>query len=110
LSFSTQQPFKSSWKDKALGAAILVSIAFSVYWYHSKSSVLDAEKWLSADAFITQSYGIGSDAPIRLAGVTVGKVDSVDLTNDGKVKLTLSLDKQYSSRFQPENRLSARSE
>jgi phospholipid/cholesterol/gamma-HCH transport system substrate-binding protein len=105
LSFSTQQPFKSSWKDKALGAAILVSIAFSVYWYHSKSSVLDAEKWLSADAFITQSYGIGSDAPIRLAGVTVGKVDSVDLTNDGKVKLTLSLDKQYKRFFRADSSL-----
>lgn len=105
MSFSTQQPFKSSWKDKAIGLAILVSIAFAVYWYHSKSRILDAEKWLTAQAFLSQSYGISSDAPIRLAGVTVGKVDNIDLTDDGKVRLSLLLDKQYRRFFRADSSL-----
>lgn len=105
MSFSTQQPFKSSWKDKAIGLAILLSIAFAVYWYYSKSRVLDAEKWHSAQAFLTQSYGISNDAPIRLAGVTVGKVDNIDLTSDGKVRLSLLLDKQYKRFFRADSSL-----
>lgn len=105
MSFSTQQPFKSSWKDKAIGLAILVSIAFAVYWYYSKSRILDAEKWLTAQAFLSQSYGISSEAPIRLAGVTVGKVNNIDLTDDGKVKLSLLLDKQYKRFFRADSSL-----
>lgn len=105
MSFSTQQPFEASLKDKILGLIVLVVVALAIYWYESKTDVLDAQKWLPAQAFLTQSYGISSDAAIRLAGVTVGKVNMIDLTDQGKVKLSLLLDKEYIRFFRADSSL-----
>jgi phospholipid/cholesterol/gamma-HCH transport system substrate-binding protein len=105
LSFSTNEPFTASRRDKVLGFIILITIGFGVYWYEAKTSVMDEQRWLPSQAFLSESYGISKDAPIRLAGVTVGKVASIKLTSDGKVKLELLLDKEYDRFFHADSSL-----
>ncbi len=105
MSFSTNQPFTASWQDKVIGLAVLAGLALGIYWYASKNSILDTQRWLHAQAYLSQTYGISKDVPIRLAGVTVGKVLNVDLTDDGKVKFGVLLDKEYRHFFRADSRL-----
>lgn len=105
MSFSTNEPFTATRQDKVFGFIILIIIALGIYWYEAKTNAIDAQKWLPSQAFLSESYGISKGAPMRLAGITVGKVASIDLTDDGKVKLELLLDKEYERFFHADSSL-----
>lgn len=87
--------FKSSTRDKILGAIILLIIVFVLVWAFHYNQQINRDKWLSLNTYLSQSYDINRDAPIKLAGIVIGKVTQIDLNENNQVKVTIHLNKKY---------------
>jgi phospholipid/cholesterol/gamma-HCH transport system substrate-binding protein len=73
-----------------IALATLLAVALVLY-------VLVARPFRSAGTVVTAEFGragqgLGTGAPVKMRGVTVGTVDEVALTGAGRVRLTLRLD------------------
>lgn len=68
-------------------------------WTAHYNQQMNKAKWLSVRAYLSQSYNISRDAPIKLAGIVIGKVAEIDLKERKKVEVSLLLDKKYESYY-----------
>lgn len=91
--------FNSSARDKFLGAIILVIIIGVLVWVVQYNKQINRDKWLSINAYLSESYNINRDAPIKLAGIIIGKVAQIDLNENNQVKVVLYLDRKYENYY-----------
>tara|TARA_R110002167_G_scaffold88509_5_gene238687 strand:+ start:5793 stop:6764 length:972 start_codon:yes stop_codon:yes gene_type:complete len=87
--------FNSSTRDKILGAIILVIIVVALVWAVQYNKQINRDKWLSVNTYLSESYNINRDAPIKLAGIIIGKVAQIDLNENNQVRVVLYLDRKY---------------
>lgn len=97
MSFSNNQEFVVSKIDKAIGMILVVGIIIVFFAYISYEEKNLKNRWLTLKAYTTDSYSLTDGAAILLSGVNIGKIDHIDLAEDGRVQLTLLLDKHYQS-------------
>ncbi|MDX1764251.1 MAG: MlaD family protein [bacterium] len=73
-----------------LGLAVISILVFAIA---GKQKLF--ERHLKLTAVFSQVSGLKVGSPVRLAGLDVGNVESLDFTADGKVRATLSIRSRY---------------
>jgi len=91
--------FDSSIRDKLLGSIILLVVVVTVILLIQYNRQISQDKWLTVKAYLSQSFNINRDSPIKLAGIVIGKVAIIDLNESGQVEATILLDKKYITNF-----------
>ena len=97
VSPTDDKAFASTRRDKLMGLIVLLSLLglFYLAFFNlglRSSSGSDA----SYSAVLSQAYGISAGGAISISGVTVGTVRGVVLEPDGRVRLRLYLNPDYS--------------
>lgn len=93
---SAYTPFDVSTKDRVvgfflIGAVLLFLLGFFIPFIERIST----EEGVPFYTVLDQTYGIGADAAVTLRGVRIGKVNSVGLTSDGRVRVDIVLSDLY---------------
>jgi phospholipid/cholesterol/gamma-HCH transport system substrate-binding protein len=95
MSFALPQSFKTTPQEKMVGIFVFVAIAAFIYLSTLKSSLSGNDSSFEYSTQVKQSYGITLRAPVRLSGVVIGEVSSIELLTSGKVSITISLPYKY---------------
>jgi len=74
-----------------VGMMVIASIAVLLVLFYKMGNFDFAKKTYSVDVLFDFAGGIAKNAPVRVLGVEVGKVDSIDLKYDDETKVLISL-------------------
>jgi phospholipid/cholesterol/gamma-HCH transport system substrate-binding protein len=79
-------------KEVLVGALLLLVLAYLIYVAHGLGSwrVVDRTGYLLYADFFSV-FGLDVGAPVHIAGVTVGKVESIDLGKDYQARVALRI-------------------
>lgn len=94
MSFAPPKSLSTKGQDRLLGTFVLLALSLIVYLVFQNAAV-EHQRWISFSSSLTSSYGLNTGAPIKLNGVSVGRVDGVSLDQSGAVKLTVLMDRKY---------------
>jgi phospholipid/cholesterol/gamma-HCH transport system substrate-binding protein len=89
-------PYQISSVDRLVGLVIVVAlILLAVVVVRHFRETAPAHEALAYHTLLTRSYGIAKGADIRLAGISVGKVESIGLEKSGQVRIDFHIDRDY---------------
>jgi len=106
MSFAKPGPFEAKVQDKVIGVFFVIAsfaLIYSIYLVKSKD--LQVDLWLKCHSLVTKSYSLTENAAISISGITVGKVTSITLQKDAKVRVDMVLDPQYSTLYKEDSHL-----
>lgn len=95
MSFALPQSFKTTPQEKMVGLFVFIAIAALIYLFTLKSGLSGNQSSFRYSTQVKQSYGITVGAPVRLSGVVIGEVSSIELLISGKVSIAISLPDKY---------------
>ncbi|MEC7470406.1 MAG: MCE family protein, partial [Pseudomonadota bacterium] len=104
MSFAPSQSLSSRAQDTVLGLFVVVAIVLGG-WLFFEDTRQAQGKQLSFEAVLSSSYGLSKGSPVRLNGVNVGRIESIGLTAQGDVALTLSMQTEYQSLYREGSQL-----
>ncbi|MEZ4753271.1 MAG: MlaD family protein [Bdellovibrionota bacterium] len=85
------------------GMFIIISLmvfAFSIWFLGQERQIFSSQEHYFTNFPDVKGLAVG--APVRLGGITIGRIDSVDLANNGKdatVQVTFLINRDYTSRI-----------
>lgn len=93
---SAYTPFDVKTKDRivgffVIGAILLFLLGFLLPYIQR----LNSDKGIAFYTVLDQTYGIAKDAAVSLRGVNIGRVTRVAITDDGMVRVDMSLSRDY---------------
>lgn len=89
-------PYQISHVDRLVGLVIVVAlILVAVVVVRHFRTTAPAHEALAYHTLLTRSYGIAKGADIRLAGISVGKVESIGLEKSGQVRIDFQIARDY---------------
>lgn len=94
MSFAPPQSLSSKAQDRILGLFVLLAVLLALGLF-VEDVTSQRSKWAVYHAQLSSSFGLGQGAPVRLNGVTVGRIESLNLTENGAVSVTLFLQKEH---------------
>ena len=95
MSFSTNETFSARKSDTYIGAAILLVLAISLGAYVVVEKRMSEKNWMRFESTLTESFGIAPNTPIRLSGIVIGKVESIQLTKRADILMRIQLKKEF---------------
>lgn len=98
MSFAPPKSLSTKGQDRLLGTFVLLALSLVVYLVFQNAAV-EHQRWIQFSSSLSSSYGLNTGAPIKLNGVSVGKVDTVTLDQSGAVALTVLMDRNYRSLY-----------
>ena len=104
MSFAPSQSLSSRAQDTVLGLFVVVAIVLGG-WLFFEDTRQAQGKQLTFEAVLSSSYGLSKGSPVRLNGVNVGRIESIGLTAQGDVALTLSMQTEYQSLYREGSQL-----
>ncbi|MBU2970584.1 MCE family protein [Pseudoalteromonas sp. C2R02] len=105
MSFSLPQSFKTSPQEKLVGLFIIFAFSAFIYLSTIKNGLITPEQYLEFKTNVKQSFGITLGAPVKLAGVDIGKVTSINLLKTGQVEISISLPSKYENLYKSDSYL-----
>jgi ABC-type transporter Mla subunit MlaD len=105
MSFSLPQTFKTSPQEKLVGLFIVFAFSAFIYLSTIKNGLITEEQSLEFKTNVKQSFGITLGAPVKLAGVDIGKVSKITLLPNGKVEISISLPNKYENLYKTDSYL-----
>lgn len=104
MSFAPSQSLSSRAQDTLLGLFVIVAILLAG-WLLFEDVQEQHGQQLHFRANLTSSFGLSAGSPVRINGVTVGRIDSIRLNNEGKVALDLLMQSEYAALYKQGSRL-----
>jgi len=105
MSFSLPQTFKTSPQEKLVGLFIIFAFLAFIYLTTLKNGLTIENQYLEFKTQVKQSFGITLGAPVKLAGVDIGKVSKIELLTTGKVQISISLPSKYKDLYKSDSYL-----
>ncbi|MCC5854333.1 MAG: MCE family protein [Idiomarina sp.] len=99
LSYSAQ--------EKVVGLFVLLAavIFFAVFVINSRSLHL-FDDYIQLQLYVQNAEGVSRDTPVRISGIEVGRVDSVEITPEHLVLITVRVYDRYTSMLRTNSRAS----
>lgn len=87
-----------SMQEKLVGVFILSALAlfFMLFFINSQTTHL-FEKHINLYLYVNNAEGISGETPVRISGIEVGKVDSVEITEDNRILIIVRVYERYQS-------------
>jgi len=105
MSFSLPQTFKTSPQEKLVGLFIFFAFSAFIYLSTIKNGLIAEEQSLEFKTNVKQSFGITLGAPVKLAGVDIGKVSKITLLTTGIVEISISVPNKYKNLYKTDSYL-----
>ena len=105
MSFSLPQSFQTSPQEKLVGLFIIFAFSAFIYLSTIKNGLITQEQFLEFKTKVKQSFGITLGAPVKLAGVDIGKVTHINLLTTGQVEISISLPSKYKNLYKTDSYL-----
>ena len=105
MSFSLPQSFKSSPQEKLVGLFIIFALSAFIYLGTLKGGLSNKTSNIEFITNVSQSFGITLGAPVKLAGVNIGKVSKIELLTSGRVAISINLPTKYQSLYKTDSSL-----
>ncbi len=90
------QPYRITYIDRLVGFAVLavlvVIVAAIVLRYQEIGPGVSRVNYYT---ILNQAHSIVRGADVRLAGISIGQIESVTLRNDGKVRVDIAISNEY---------------
>ena len=82
------------WQKILVGFVLTVLLGFWFVWAHNTSVKEQQKQDFVLYAYFTKTDGLNVGAPVRLAGLQIGRVYAMDFGDDFLVRTTLAFDKK----------------
>ena len=85
-----------SFQERLVGVFILVALAivFVLMFVNSKTAHLFEDR-ITLNTYLTKAEGISTETPVKISGLEVGKVSSLDIAPDHRIHVKLIVYKRY---------------
>jgi phospholipid/cholesterol/gamma-HCH transport system substrate-binding protein len=85
-------------QERIVGIFVLTAlvIIFILMFINSKTAHL-FEEHITLNTYLTKAEGISTETPVKISGIEVGKVSSLDIATDHRIHLRLIIYKRYHS-------------
>jgi|TARA_B100000315_G_scaffold256904_1_gene304103 ABC-type transporter Mla subunit MlaD len=101
------RPFEVGNKDRVVGFFVIVAVLlFLIGFLLPTISRIGADEGIPYHTTLDQTYGIAVDALVSLRGVPIGTVTDVRITNEGMVRVDISLSRDYEPFYTQKSSLS----
>ncbi|GGF79493.1 MlaD family protein [Alteromonas lipolytica] len=108
MSFAPSQSLSSRWQDTLLGMFVVVALLLAGWLVFEDLQEQHGEQ-IRFEAHLSASYGLSAGSPVKLKGVTVGRIDSIHLTDSGEVALNLVMQPEYRALYRMGSKLQVES-
>jgi phospholipid/cholesterol/gamma-HCH transport system substrate-binding protein len=85
-------------QERLVGIFLLsaLAIVFMLMFINSKTAHLFEER-ITLNTYLTKAEGISTETPVKISGIEVGKVSSLDIAPDHRIHVRLIIYKRYHS-------------
>ena len=98
MNTSNSLPFSIRHRDRIVGLFISGAIVLMIGGVLLvKMETRQLQEGFVYHSSLSKTYGITVESPIKLSGITIGKVESVTLRNDGAIQIDFYIFSKYSS-------------
>lgn len=104
MSFAPSQTLSPRAQDTVLGIFVIAAIILGGWLLFEDLREQRGEQ-IVYTADLTSSYGLSQGAPVRINGVTVGRLETIKLNQAGLVTLELAMQKEYETLYRLGSRL-----
>lgn len=99
-------PFEVGARDRLVGVFVIVALLlFLLGFLLPRFQQLGASEGMAFYTHLDKTYGIAPEAPISLHGVLIGKVTTIDITDEGGVEIHFLLQSEYRAFYRLGSRL-----
>lgn len=83
-------------QERLVGIFVLsaLTIVFVLMFINSKTAHI-FEDHITLNTYLTKAEGISTETPVKISGIEVGKVDSLDIAPDHRIHVRLTIYKRY---------------
>ena len=104
MSFAPSQSLSSRAQDTLLGLFVIVAVLLAGWLLFEDLQEQHADQ-LRFRANLSSSFGLGVGSPVKINGVSVGRIDNIRLSEQGQVALDLVMQREYQSLYRAGSRL-----
>lgn len=104
MSFAPSQTLSSRTQDTLLGLFVIVAILLAGWLLFEDLQEQHSEQWRFR-ATLSSSFGLSVGSPVKINGVNVGRIDSIELNEQGNVALVLVMQREYDALYRIGSRL-----
>lgn len=96
-----------SMQERIVGIFVLTALGviFMLLFINSKTAHL-FENYVIFNAYLNNAAGISTDTPVKISGIDVGKVKSLDISPDNRIHLQLQVYERYRNLVRTDSRAS----
>lgn len=104
MSFAPPKMLSTKNQDRLLGLFVVVAVVSCILIF-TQTINFGKQPPFIIQTMLSSAFGISKGAPVRMRGVVIGKVDSIDLDLANGVKVTLQLEQQYRQFYRQNSQL-----
>ncbi|HKI74594.1 MAG TPA: MlaD family protein [Pseudomonadales bacterium] len=104
---SAYTPFDVKTKDRIVGFFVIGAILlFLLGFLMPYIQRIGTQEGIAYYTILDQTYGIAKEAQVSMRGVNIGKVTKIAITNEGMVRVDMTLSREYAKFYTLHSRLS----
>ncbi len=104
MSFAPSQSLSSRAQDTLLGLFVVVAVLLAGWLLFEDLQEQHADQ-LRFRANLSSSFGLSVGSPVKINGVSVGRIDNIRLSEQGQVALDLVMQREYQPLYRAGSRL-----